>query len=332
MKLKNFISALAVGLVIACPITAMAGGINVKVDNKAVVFPDVQPVIVDGCTMVPVRGLFDTMGFSVSWNSTDRAVVLANSRFIIQLDETAITAVSQASNKAVTVDNSVLPRIIDDRFYMPLRSVAQCSGATVDWDANTKTVSIITDTYAKELAAIEQQSSYTADTSTDNGSEEIQTPSSYFDPEGDLTANEESYLRSVFTDLAKLKALAIEKDDPVLLRYYGIAHTTGEISVPATDYTEFGEICADLESLVPSATLKDVDEDVKAFVSSFRLAYQQTKIRKITNTDLTRAVDTKAKERARISSSFSGHLYAYFSSKDILFEKVFGDSCLDAMN
>lgn len=54
--------------VVACSFSlAFADGIFVKVNAEQVVFPDVQPCIIDGYTYVPVRFLAEAMGCSVTW-------------------------------------------------------------------------------------------------------------------------------------------------------------------------------------------------------------------------------------------------------------------------
>ena len=42
--------------------------IRVTIDDKEVVFSDKRPVIIDGRTLVPVRGVFDGLGFEVEWD------------------------------------------------------------------------------------------------------------------------------------------------------------------------------------------------------------------------------------------------------------------------
>lgn len=335
MKFKAILPTLLAAIMLsAFPVNA-ASKISVKVDDKNISFTDAQPVIVDSRTMVPVRGVFEQMKFSISWNQSSRTAVLSNSKFIIQVSESGITATSQLSGKNVSVDNSTLPQIINNRFYMPLRAIAQCSGSTVDWDSATKTVTIVSSDYTEKLEALEKQRQWEeqrANSKVTSPTEEESDGSAYFNPEGQLSLTDQTYLNTVFDGLEQIRQIAIDQNDPVLLRFYGLGDTSKEIVVSNTDYSQVETICNALTALQPTANLVDVDSDVKTFVSKLKLAYQQTKLKKITQTELTKTINSFCKERAAISQEFSQHLYTYFTSKQILFEKVFGENCLDAMN
>jgi len=41
--------------------------IKVELNNQEVSFPNQQPIIVDGRTLVPARGIFEHLGFFVEW-------------------------------------------------------------------------------------------------------------------------------------------------------------------------------------------------------------------------------------------------------------------------
>jgi len=63
----------------AVPMVVSAQQISVYVDGARVDFPDQQPVIIDGRTLVPVRGAFEMLGFEVEWE-TD-VITIIDSRF-----------------------------------------------------------------------------------------------------------------------------------------------------------------------------------------------------------------------------------------------------------
>jgi len=69
--MKNIIKVVATAMVatflFATP--AMASEINVEVNQTQVVFTNAQPVIQNGSTLVPVRGVFEELGITITWDS-----------------------------------------------------------------------------------------------------------------------------------------------------------------------------------------------------------------------------------------------------------------------
>lgn len=94
--------------------------------------------IVDGRTLVPVRGAFEELGFDVEWNSETSTAYIS--------DEDNFVEITKGLNYIVANDNNITPdvpqQIIDDRFYLPLRAVGESVGANVEWDGATKTAHI----------------------------------------------------------------------------------------------------------------------------------------------------------------------------------------------
>jgi len=59
--------------------------LSVTVDGRRVVFQDQDPIIIDGRTLVPVRGVFESLGFNVSWNDVTRTVIIQNADYFISI-------------------------------------------------------------------------------------------------------------------------------------------------------------------------------------------------------------------------------------------------------
>lgn len=96
------------------------------------------PVIVKGRTLLPIRAVIETMGGSVAWNDTARTVTikLKTTTIVLTIDKKQATV----NGKAKEMD--VAPQIINGRTMVPLRFVTEALGAAVDWNADTKTVTI----------------------------------------------------------------------------------------------------------------------------------------------------------------------------------------------
>ena len=111
--------------------------ISVYVDDKKVEF-DVQPQIIGGRTMVPLRAIFESLGATVSWNEETRTVTAYNITTVVKatIDSNIISV--NYIDKAM----DVAPMIINDRTFVPARFIAEAFGCDVEWDGSSKTVYI----------------------------------------------------------------------------------------------------------------------------------------------------------------------------------------------
>ena len=130
---------LAVSLVPAC-IAHADDDIRVTIDGQELIFADQRPVIVDGRTLVPVRGVFESLGFEVDWDDNTRSAVLVRHDFtvIIPIGSAAFTVNGRAYNLDVPA------QIIGGRTMLPIRLPLESVGYDVDWDAAARTVVILT--------------------------------------------------------------------------------------------------------------------------------------------------------------------------------------------
>lgn len=89
-----------------------------------------------GVTMVPVRGVFEYLGATVSWNQENReATVSLNGREVVL----------RCSGREAVVDGKVItlpaaPEVRSGRTFVPLRFVVESLGLKPEWDQNTYTV------------------------------------------------------------------------------------------------------------------------------------------------------------------------------------------------
>lgn len=111
--------------------------ITVYVDNNKVVF-DQSPVIQGDITLVPLRGVFEKLGAEVKWDSKTGKVNIVKDNEHIILQPGSVNAFI---NNAIT-NLSVKPQLINSRVMVPLRFVSEALDANVDWDAETRNISI----------------------------------------------------------------------------------------------------------------------------------------------------------------------------------------------
>lgn len=106
--------------------------ISKKISKKM----DIAPDIVEGRTVVPFRNIFEELGYKVEWDSELNAVKATDSKntILLKIGE----KIAKVNNEDKELD--VPPTIIKGRTVVPLRFVSEYSGATVKWDADTKTI------------------------------------------------------------------------------------------------------------------------------------------------------------------------------------------------
>ena len=152
MKLKILILALAFTLFIpqAFAMNGTEKNINVTVNGNEIVFADQQPVIINERTLLPIRSVMEAMGKSVAWEAETSTVVISDSSTTVRLSigsdimYQSVTDEANGGSFSFEVPLDTPPMIINDRTCLPVRAVAEAFMATVDWDASTGTVMIIT--------------------------------------------------------------------------------------------------------------------------------------------------------------------------------------------
>jgi hypothetical protein len=123
------------------------GSARILVDGQEIP-SDVPPVIVAGTVLVPLRFIGEALGATVTWEPEQKlATVQAPRRTVAaRIGDATVRAGSGAGDvtaRAYTAEAP--PRIIAGRTMLPLRVVGLALGASVDWDARTRTVLIRTD-------------------------------------------------------------------------------------------------------------------------------------------------------------------------------------------
>ena len=123
--------------------TEAAESPKVVIDGKPVDFVT-PPTIINGRTMVEMTSIFNEFGYSFDWNAEERTVHASKDEFHLTLSIGNQTASSsEASQSPIYYTLEVAPTIINDKTMVPLRFVSEVTGASVDWNANTRTVTVM---------------------------------------------------------------------------------------------------------------------------------------------------------------------------------------------
>ncbi|MCL2287426.1 MAG: TraB/GumN family protein [Firmicutes bacterium] len=144
-KLLTIVTALIAILVFA--VNVYAEDIAVTVDGQPITFPDQGPILVEGRTLVPVRFVFEAMGFVVQWEAeTETAVITRDS------DRIRITIGSSSfTTNGVRHDLDVPAKNISGRILVPLRLPLESLGYRLNWDAAINTAVVSSPVAAPQL-------------------------------------------------------------------------------------------------------------------------------------------------------------------------------------
>lgn len=102
---------------------------------------DVQPQIINGRTMVPVRKIFEELGAIVVWGEKDQEISAYTESCSIHT-KIGGERLSIRKDELNTVELDVPPMIIDGRTLVPVRFIAEALDAVVEWDEQNNTVNI----------------------------------------------------------------------------------------------------------------------------------------------------------------------------------------------
>lgn len=118
-----------------------AEGTKIVLDGYPLEF-SAKPMIIQGTTMVPFRGIAEALGIEVTWDSKTKTVAAKQSTA-----DGEKSVLLQLNQKAAKVDGqsvalSMAPLATAGTTYIPLSFFSKQFGAQVSWNAAAKTVSI----------------------------------------------------------------------------------------------------------------------------------------------------------------------------------------------
>lgn len=114
------------------------GAINVIMNSSFVEFPDQEPVIENGTTLVPIRPIAEKLGLEILWDDPTDTVTLKKDSFYIELVIGSTVAKTSSGEKTLLT----APKIINSRTMVPLRFIAEELGLTVSWNEEYQRVVI----------------------------------------------------------------------------------------------------------------------------------------------------------------------------------------------
>lgn len=111
--------------------------IQVKINGQLQHY-DQSPIMVQGRTLVPLRGIFEALGAQVQWDSETQTVTAVKGEVSISL----VRGAREAFINGQSFPLDVPANTTNGRMMVPTRFVSETLGANVKWDGLTRTVMI----------------------------------------------------------------------------------------------------------------------------------------------------------------------------------------------
>ena len=135
--MKNTLKTLAAGAILLSAAGTARADIAVNLNGQPLA-TSVSPIQIGGRTLVPMRDIFEALGTQISWNPVAQTISA-------QKDLTTILLAINNPNARVNGRDVFLEQpatLVNGRTFVPLRFVAEATGAQVDWNAPLQLISI----------------------------------------------------------------------------------------------------------------------------------------------------------------------------------------------
>lgn len=114
--------------------------IRVYVAGKQVVFSDQKPIIENGRTLLPVRAVSEAMAKSVAYNNGVVEIADKQKQMTLYIGKQTVAYHQNNTVSAGTLD--VTPMVFNGRTMLPIRAIAEFFDYQVDWNDNTRTLTL----------------------------------------------------------------------------------------------------------------------------------------------------------------------------------------------
>jgi len=112
---------------------------NVTVNGRRLTFTDQHPVILQDRVLVPLRDVFEYLGFEVVWNPRTQIVTMTNRRFEIIVTIGSYSFIVNGEQRSLDAP----AQIINDRTMLPIRAILESADFIVSWNNSSRTVEIL---------------------------------------------------------------------------------------------------------------------------------------------------------------------------------------------
>lgn len=117
--------------------TKIGPGIKVYYNGEKIDFPT-QPVVDNGRTLVPVRGIFEKMGATVTYDAATKTVTAKRDEVEVKL--TVGQDKAYVYGEEVKLDTPA--KIVNGSTLVPLRFISEAFGAAIEWEPTTSMIGL----------------------------------------------------------------------------------------------------------------------------------------------------------------------------------------------
>ena len=118
--------------------TTQSDVISVFVNDEKIYF-DVNPMLINDRTMVPVRAIFEALGATVTWDNNTQTAKGVLGDTVIEI--TIGSSYLLKNGKVIELDSPAV--VISDRTLVPVRAIAESFDCAVNWYGETQVVEIL---------------------------------------------------------------------------------------------------------------------------------------------------------------------------------------------
>ena len=263
---------------------------------------DQPAVIVDSRTMVPIRVIAETLGIEVNWEAETKTVTFSKDTLSASMVVGEAVLNVTKGEMTIPVDIDAPAIIINSRTMVPVRFISENFGAEVDWDAETKTVSV-TSPKAEEPAVSEDESAdQTEEKDTVEGESEETTEAA---EDADKASTDELIAAAKtavsYADQLKENKNKLSKSQQKSLNDYADSAAAAIETLEADDVTE--------------EAIAACDEDIKAATSGLM---DLAKAAKVTLVDPEQPAEEEKSEEEKAPEVTADEVKALYTEADIL--------------
>lgn len=141
LSLSILLSALFALPAVSPVSAAISSNINVFINGIQQQYSP-APILKNGRTLVPLRGIFEGLKAEVSWDGSTQSVTAKKGSTVVTLQ----IGSRYADKDGVTIVLDEKPELLDGRTMVPVRFVSEALGSNVNWDDSSQSVFITAET------------------------------------------------------------------------------------------------------------------------------------------------------------------------------------------